>query len=197
MNADDRLTSRLLAGRDRLSRTEKDAVLDGVLAAPRPRARWPWLVLPALAAAVALVVIGPWRTSQPEFATRGGTRPVAALHVSCAAACTHGAKLLFDLHGTTTYRYFAAFTKRGDGKVLWYFPTTDVAPSVDLAGLPASGVLDRGIVLGDDHPAGAYRIFGVFSRAPLTRAAIRAAFDPARLTAGADTEVVAADVEIR
>ncbi|MEO6775038.1 MAG: hypothetical protein ABI467_18880 [Kofleriaceae bacterium] len=201
MNADDRLLARLLAGRDRLSRSEKDALLDGTLAAvaPRSRIRWPWLALPALAAAVALVMIAPWRVSAPssDFTARGGAAPVAVLHVTCAAGCTHGDKLVFDLHGTSAYRYFAAFAKRGDGTVLWYFPAADDATSVDLTTLPPSGVLDRGIVLGAEHPPGTYRIYGVFSHVPLARAAIRAAFDATRLTAGAGTQVVTTDVEVR
>ena len=200
MKADDRLVTRLLAGDDRLSRIEKDAVLDGVLAtvAPQRRTRWPWLALPAVVAAVAIVVIAPWRSApREEFAARGGSASVAAMHVTCAAGCTHGAKLVFDLHGTSSYHYFAAFAKRSDGTVLWYFPTTDAATSADLATLPTSGVLDRGIVLGEDHPAGTYRVYGVFSREPLTRAAIRGAFDATRLTAGTGTEVVTGDVEVR
>jgi hypothetical protein len=198
VNADDRLVSRLLAGDDRLSRIEKDAVLDGVLAtvAPPRRTRWPWLALPVVAA-VALFVIAPWRSSEPEFAARGGSSPMASLHVTCTAGCTRGAKLLFDLHGTSSYRYFAAFAKRGDGTVLWYFPTSDTSTSADLATLPTSGVLDRGIVLGEDHPAGSYRVYGVFSREPLARATIRDAFDATRLTAGVGTEVVTSDVEVR
>ena len=108
--------------------------------------------------------------------------------------CTHGAKLVFDLHGTTGYRYFAAFAKRSDGMVLWYFPTSDAESSV---ALPTSGILDQGIILGDDHPAGMYRVYGVFSRAPFTRAAIRDAFDPTGLTAGPNTKIVVADVVVR
>ncbi|MEO8553289.1 MAG: hypothetical protein ABI678_25120, partial [Kofleriaceae bacterium] len=91
MKADDRLVARLLAGDDRLSRVEKDAVLDGVLGAvPRPHARWPWLVLPALAAAVALIVIAPWKPRAPadDFTARGGGQPMAALHLTCAGGCT-------------------------------------------------------------------------------------------------------------
>jgi hypothetical protein len=200
VNGDDRLISRLLAGRDRVSRVEKDAILDGVLgAAPVPRARWPWLVLPALAAAAALFVIAPWHASAPSsgFTARGGSQPVATFNATCAGGCTQGAKLVFDLHGATGYRYFAAFAQRGDGKALWYFPTADNAIGVDLATLPATGVLDRTVVLGAEHPAGRYRIYGVFSHEPLTRAAIRDAFEPAALTAGEGTEVVTTDVEVR
>ena len=188
----DRLTSRLLAGRDRLSRVEKDQILAGVLPAQASRARWFWLAVPALAAIV-LVVIAPWKTAD-EFTARGGTQPIATLHVSCATGCAQGSKLLFDLHGTTSYRYFAAFARRADGTVLWYFPSTDTATSEPIS---TTGVLDRGIVLGAEHPAGAYRIYGVFSSTPLTRGAIRDAFDPAKLTAGSGTTVVPSDIEVR
>lgn len=194
MNADDRLTSRLLTGRDALSRSEKDAILDGlVVAAPRARHRWVWLALPAVAA-VALFVIAPWHASpSSEFGARGGSRPFAALAVTCAGGCTRGGKLLFDVHGTTKYLYFAAFAKRGEGPALWYFPTSDDATSIAIA---EAGVLDRGVVLGPEHTAGTYRIYGVFSTTPLTRAAIRTTFDPVKLTAG-DAAVVTSDLEIQ
>src|SRR5512144_887074 len=117
---------RLLAGRDQLSRIEKDAILDHVAGGATPRrARWWFAAVPALAAAIVLVVVAPWRSQAPsdDVAARGGSRPIAALRVACPTACRPGSKLLFDVHGTTSYRYFAAFAKRGDGTVLWYFPT--------------------------------------------------------------------------
>ena len=199
MDSDDRLTSRLLGGRDQLSRTEKDAILDGVLAdaAPTRRARWGWLVLPALALAGFLLV--PWRSSVPntDFAARGGGQPAAVMQVSCASGCTQGAKLVFDVHGTVGFTYFAAFAKAGDGQALWYFPTDDTATGVALASAPANGILDRSVVLGPEHAAGTYRVYGVFSKAPLTRAEIRDAFDPTKLTAGEGTKVVTTDLVVR
>ena len=186
MNDDDRLVSRLLAGRDALSRVEKDELLDRVIAPPPRRTRWAWLALPALAAAaVAVLVVRP--SHESDFGARGGSGSFAALHVRCSPACTPGGRLVLDAHGTTGYRYVAAFAKRSDGTVLWYFPATDDATSVEV---PASGVLDRSIVLGPEHVAGRYQIYGVFSNAPLARAEIRDAFDPARMTAGAATAVV-------
>ncbi|MEP6860212.1 MAG: hypothetical protein ABJE66_06305 [Deltaproteobacteria bacterium] len=202
MNGDDRtgrLISRLLSGRDQLSRGEKDAILDGVLAdaAPTRRAKWGWLVLPALALAGFLLV--PWRSSVPrtDFAARGGGQPAAVMHVSCAGGCTEGSKLVFDVHGTTGYRYFAAFAQRGDGVALWYFPTADTATGIDLARLPATGIVDRSVVLGTEHPAGTYHVYGVFSREPLARSAIRDAFDPTHLTAGEGTKVVSTQLVVR
>jgi hypothetical protein len=192
VNDDDRLASRLLAGRDALSRVEKDDLLDRVLPSPAPRARWAWLALPALAAAaVAVLVLRPAHES--ELAARGGSGTFAAVHVTCSPACTAGGKLVFDLHGTSGYRYFAAFAKRADGTVLWYFPASDDATSAEVT----AGVLDRSIVLGPEHPAGTYTIYGVFSNAPLPRAAIRDAFDPVHMTAGSGTAVVSEEIVVR
>ena len=195
MNGDDRLVSRLLAGRDEMSRVEKDAVLERVLAERPRRTRWTWLAVPAFAAVAAAVlfVMMPSHSYDDELAARGGSAVFAALHVTCSPACAPGGKLVLDLHGTTGYRYFAAFAKRADGTVLWYFPASDDATSVEAT----SGVLDRTIVLGPEHPAGTYQIYGVFSNAPLGRAAIRDAFDPARMTAGAGTAVVSQELVVR
>jgi hypothetical protein len=185
----DRLIPRLLARRDRLGRVEKDAIFEAVLAGSAPpKRRWTWLavIAPALAAAGLVIALAPWRSSHDEFASRGSARPVAMLHARCATACTTGAKLLFDTYGTTSYRYVAVFAKRGDGTVVWLVP--------DSVELTATGVLDRGVVIDD---AGTYRVYGVFSNAPLAKAAIRDAFDETALTAGPATAVVTSDVEVR
>jgi len=192
---------RLLAGRDRLSRPEKEEILEAVLAgvAPARSTRWWWLTAPAVvaAAAVTLLVAAPWRESGPrdELAARGGGTPSAALKLHCAEACTTGAKLLFDLDGTSGYRYFAAFARRGDGVVLWYFPDTPEGTSVDLDAAKTSGVLDRSIVLGGEHTPGRYQIYGVFSQAPLTRAQLHEAFTGD--SAGPGTAVVAQELDVR
>ena len=193
------IVPRLLAGRDRLSRIEKDAIFEQVMAtlpAPR-RSRW-WLTVAVPALAVIALVA--WRVRATpevvsEFASRGGTGPVATMHVTCGA-CTSRDKLVFDVHGTTGYRYFAAFAQRADGTVLWYFPATADATSLDLATQPASGILGVAITLGADHPPGAYRVFGVFSHAPLARDALRDRFDPAALSAGPNTRVIATEVVV-
>jgi hypothetical protein len=191
----DRLIPRLLARRDRLGRIEKDAILEAVLAGvtPRRRARW-WLALaaPVVAAAIVLVVLWP---RHDDFTARGGTRAVATFKATCAGACTRGAKLVFDVYGTTSYRYFAAFAKRADGTVLWYFPAADGAS--EAIADSTHGVLEQGIVLGDEHPAGRYRVYGVFSTTPLTRSQIRERFDEATRTAGPGTEIAIVDLEVR
>lgn len=200
----DRLIPRLLARRDRLGRVEKAAILDSVLAgvAPRRRARW-WIAIatPALVTAISVFLIAPWRSQAPrsEFGSRGGTRAVASLHTVCAGAgaCARGHKLLFDLQGTMGYRYFAAFSKRADGTVLWYFPALPEGVGIDLAIQTQDGVLDRGIILGEEHATGTYRVYGVFSRTPLTRQTIRDGFDEAHHAVGPETDVITTELVVR
>lgn len=196
--SDKHLIPRLLSGRDQLSIVEKEQILDtvlgGVARESGGRARWWWLGLPALAMTLAIVIIAPWRstsTTTSEFSARGGDQLFAAF-----APVQSNGKLLFDVHGTTGYRYFAAFSRRTDGTILWYFPTPS-GTSLDLATQPATGVLDQGIVLGDEHQPGTYRVYGVFSREPLTRDAIKAQFDDTALSAGPNTKVIATELVVR
>ena len=198
----DPVIPRLLAGHDRLSRVEKDDILDAVLAGvspPQRRVRWWMALVPAAMAMVAILAIAPWRSSAPtsELAARGGSEPFAVFQPTCTDGCEAGHKILFDLHGTSGYRYFAAFSKRPDGTVLWYFPDAGRSSSIDLVMQPESGVLDRSILLGADHPPGTYRLHGVFSREPLTREMIRAGFDETTLSAGPDTKVVVSELVVR
>lgn len=193
--------SRLLSGRPRLGRLEKEQILDTVLAevAPRRQARWWLAVVPAVAAIVVVVlVLGPWRPrAADELAPRGGAHMLGAFKPACTRGCTAGEKLLFDLHGTTGFRYFAAFGQRADGTVLWYFPSDDSGVSIDLAQQPPGGVLDRGIAIGSEHPPGTYRVFGVFSSEPLSRAQLRERFDAARMTAGPGASVIEQELVVR
>jgi hypothetical protein len=193
--------SRLLSGRNRLSRLEKEQILDNVLAevAPRRRSRLWFAAMPAVAAAVVLLlVLAPWRSrEQGDFTTRGAGHSFGAFKPACAHGCSAGDKILFDLHGTTGYRYFAAFSQRADGTVLWYFPSSDDATSLDLSRQLGSGVLDHGIVIGSEHSAGSYRVFGVFSNEPLSRAQIRDRFDAERVTAGPGTSMIEQELVVR
>ncbi len=166
--------SRLLAGRSGLSRPEKEEILERVLVQVAPRARWPRRVaigaLAVAAAAAGVLVLGPG-APRDEFTARGGELP-PGFEVSCVPApCASGSKLVFDVTSTGGAAYFAAFA-RHDDTLIWYFPSTPEARSRPLP--PGGGVLDTGIVLGREHAPGSYRIEGVFSPAPLDRAAIRA-----------------------
>ena len=170
--ANEHQIGRLLAGKNRLGRLEKEAVLDAVLAHGKPshKRRWLALAVPALAAAALVLWLVP-RGRDDGFSTRGGGGPIAAFAPTCSGACARGGKLLFDLHGTTGYRYFAAFAKAPDDSVIWYVDGKELAHALD------RGVLGDAIELGADHPPGRYRVFGVFSDRALSRDAIRELFD--------------------
>ena len=192
--------SRLLAGRNRLGRLEKEQILERVLAETRPRrrSRWWFAAMPAIAAVVAIVlVLVPWRREgDDEFTARGAGSALGVFEPTCPRGCRPGEKILFDFSGTSGYRYFAAFSQRADGTVLWYFPSSEGDRSIDLA-QHAAGVLEHGIVIGAEHAAGTYRVFGVFSHEPLSRAQIRERFDPAGVTAGPGTSVIEQELVVR
>ena len=166
--------TRLLAGRSGLSRPEKEAILERVLAdvAPRARSRGRLAIgALGLAAAAAGVLVLRLGAPRDELTARGGDLP-PSFEVSCVPApCASGGKLVFDVASTGGAAYFAAFARRDD-TLIWYFPSTPEARSRPLP--PGGGVLDTGIVLGSEHVPGSYRIEGVFSATPLDRAAIRA-----------------------
>lgn len=172
--------SRLLAGRRGLSRPEKEAILEQVLARVAPRTRWRHRlalgVLAAAGVAMAVFVLRPAELPAPpdELTARGGALP-AGFDVTCVPApCAAGSKLVFDITATGGAAYFAAFARQGD-RLIWYFPGTPEGRSRPLP--RDGGVLDTGIVLGSEHAPGSYTIEGVFSPAPLDRAAIRAVIE--------------------
>lgn len=205
------LIRRLLAGRNRLSRAEKDEifarVVDGVAPPERRRRRWWAGAGVAVAAAAAALLVLPGRGGEGEpggaassFAARGGGDTSAAFELSCptaAAGCRAGATLVFDLSPASGYRYFAAFARRGDDAVIWYVPGDSGDASADLRTRLEAGVLDRGVVLGAEHPPGRYTVFGIFSQQPLTRAAIRGHFDPDAASLGPDTAVVRKELVVQ
>jgi hypothetical protein len=173
---------RLLSGKNRLSAAEKADILTGVLArveepTPIPRRRVLLFSLGGAAAALALVLIVVIRPRSDEFASRGGGEPTASFEARCAGAdgvrtCRAGDKLLFEVTGGSGAEYFAAFARRRDGAVIWYFPAEgQVSPA--LAERAPRGVLDSGILLGPEHPPGRYTVVGLFSPRPLSRDEVR------------------------
>jgi hypothetical protein len=168
--------SRLLAGRRGLSRPEKEAILGRVLAQVAPRRRWPGrLAIGALALAGAAGVVTLMPGAPRDELTARGAKLPPGFDVTCVPApCAAGSKLVFDITSTGGAAYFAAFARSAD-RVIWYFPSTAGGRSRPLP--QGGGVLDTGITLGAEHAPGTYMIEGVFSPAPLDRAAIRAAVD--------------------
>jgi len=199
------LVARLLSGRNRLSRREKDVLFERVVAelAPRRRFRRPAALL-ALAGAAAAILALPWvigdhgdRSVDEPFAARGAAP--ADLGLVCAGPdgrCHPGQKLMFDLQGGA-YRYFAAFARRDDGTIVWYFPDSPTGHSLELAGRLSHGVLDRGVALDERHGAGHYQVFGIYSAVPLTRDEIKARFRPGAADLGPDSSVVTRELAVQ
>jgi hypothetical protein len=203
------LIPRLLSGRNRLSRVEKDQILENVLdeVAPQPKRLskvWTAVPLVAAAAVIALVPLALWHTGHEDdaFSSRGQSVSVAALSLSCGgvkdAVCSQGDKLLFDLSQSTGYRYFGAFARSEDGTIIWYFPESPEGTSLDLTQRLVDGVLDRGAVLDEHHRPGRYEVYGVFSNEPLTRQSLRSQFDENATNHGGDAAaVVVREITVR
>ena len=184
----DKTILRLLSGTDRLSGAEKEVILAGVLAAVERRPRRRRLVALGAAGAVAaaavvlLLVLRPPDRAAGSFTPRGAgdaNEAAASFEARCAGAagpgrCRPGDKLLFEVSAAGSARFFAAFARRGDGTVIWYFPPPG-GQSLALGERAPRGVLDAGILLGPEHPPGRYRIVGVFSPRPLSRDQVREA----------------------
>ncbi|HSR96901.1 MAG TPA: hypothetical protein VLM79_07625 [Kofleriaceae bacterium] len=176
------LIARLLSRRRELSRIEKEQIFARVVAEVAPsrwRSRTAWLTASLGVAVAAGVLLMAWPSrpaSDDAFTARGGNvQPAFRIHCIIAAQeapCRSGAKLVFEVWpGAATY--FAAFARRDDGAVIWYFPDQPTGVSKDLRSL-VHGILDTGIIVGPEHQPGSYEITGVFSPQPIDRAAIRA-----------------------
>jgi hypothetical protein len=174
--------ARLLAGKNELSRVEKDAILSEVLAQTAPaRSSRRWAAGLALAAAATALLLLPWvlrsdPSGEASFTGRGASPPIAAFSLGCRQACQNGDTLVFDLEPSSGYRYFSAFARHTDGTVIWYFPEAESAESLDLVARSQKGLLDKGVALGNEHRAGRYAVYGIFSNVPLTRTDIRERF---------------------
>ena len=172
---------RLLAGRDRLTADEKRAIFASVAADPAVRPRrvsfglWAGIGAAVAAASVVLMVALP--RGDGELTPRGGAHPSFTL--SCAPApCAAGATLLFELEPAADQRYFAAFGRTTDGKVIWYFPENETGVGLRTDAM-VDGIANRGVSIGQEHGTGRVAVTGVFSRAGMTRAEVRALIESA------------------
>jgi len=189
----DRLqAARLLSGRAGLCFDEKEEILRNVLRRTGRERHAPgrrmWMVgLAGAAAAVVLLVAAGlvWvlpKTDPDELSARGISGSPYGFELACtvggsAEACRPGGKLIFRLEVPPGRPYFSSFSIRPDGTVVWYFPGSGAASSIDTAGRLSTGVLDLGIELDEEQPPGDYRVFGLFSKMPLLRDQIRSVFN--------------------
>jgi len=203
------LATRLLSRRNRLTRGEKDEIFARVLAetAPRRRVRWPSLAFALVAATAAFVVVprllgapgpGERRAEAPGFTARGDGATAFGLVCSgqASATCPLGQTLMFDLQGAP-HRYFAAFARRDDGAVIWYFPDAATGRSLDLSERLSHGLLDQGIELDAAHGAGHYRVYAIYSAAPLSRDDIKSRFQPGARDLGVETAIATRELVVQ
>lgn len=193
MPTDPFFESRLLSGRDHLSVLEKDEVLDRVLAATPASApkRLPWWLfggVTAAATALIIFVFSPaWfspagKQRQQDFSSRGGVQQRLGFGISCvdeggAERCRSGSSLLFRTWAPKARPYFACFARGDDGTVVWYAPSGDRKQSLDTRLAGFGGVLGQGVLIGDEHRAGQYTVYGLFSETPLSKSEVRAQLD--------------------
>jgi hypothetical protein len=179
---EDEVLSRLIAGRNAPSVLAKEQLFERIYAQvqakPERRAWGALFGAFAGAAAVAAVALLLVRSGQPEFQARGSHVAAAGgpeLVVSCpgASGCRVGSKLSFAVRfaepaTTANAGYFAAFARRFDGTIIWYFPEP-VGSSIAVPQTSEPELLDRAVLLGTEHVPGHYEVYGVFSRQALTR----------------------------
>ena len=212
--------SRLLSGTPQLTVQEKEAVLEQVLrhtknenaAASRSRfglSSVRFRVAAAVLSVLSAVPVLYWAIgsgepgsegsgapgTESEFFTRGAEAS-AYFSVKCPASekssvCRRGDTLTFQVAPSAENRYFAAFARHlGDDLVIWYFPEAGRASTRPSADGARKGLLAKGIQIGEDHPGGAYEIYGVFSNRPMTRDNIKTLFgDHFELKPAADAVV--------
>jgi len=180
---DDETVARLLSGRDLPSVLEKERLFERIHAhvAAQPTAtrstwqRWVW----ACAGAAALLAAALFRPIATEFAARGSALPnTPSFRPLCVgeaiSRCKPGSALAFEVSSGSATPYFAAFARRADGTVVWYFPAAN-GVSVPLVATGGSALLDHGVQIGAEQPPGHYEIYGIFSALPLSRAELRTA----------------------
>lgn len=145
-----------------------------------------WLGPPlglAAASLLGFLLLRPAPPQPGELTARGGSelsRQLPDFAPRCIdaqgpTACRPGRRLLFVLRRDETHPYFAAYAEHPDGTRLWYLPDSASGQSVDLRSAATQDVLSTTIVLGSEHRPGRYRIHGVFSQTPLSRAEVQAA----------------------
>ncbi len=191
MRADqERKLDRLMAGSPDLSVQEKEAMLGALLTDSNQPAgsasRWVWarwsMATAAAVAVVLLVVLLPSEAPRVDgFTTRGGSQG-PAFTLTCKAPpqgggpglrCARDSLLAFRLAPQPDATHFSAAGLGPDAKLRYYFPSRTTG-SLPLQGEPLGA---RGVVLGADHPAGAYRVFGCYTEGPIEPDRIRAAIE--------------------
>jgi hypothetical protein len=186
VNKDRYAPARLLSGRKDLSVLEKEDILEDVLeqtTGQRTSRGWysPRVLAWAAAAVIALALVPVLihgLSTPDEFRSRGSASESGEFRVTCLGekgACRPGDKLFFQVRPPAQKPYLSAFAERIiDGTIIWYIPGSGAQKSISVPEHSQDGVLTTGIELGDEHPPGRYKVYGLFSSRPLGKEEIRA-----------------------
>jgi hypothetical protein len=133
MKRADPFIDRLLAQRDGLAVTEKEALFERIeveLQVSRSRRvpRWAWLA--AAAAGLVLPMAYLSRTSSDLIARGGGAAVSVEIHcvpAASAGTCATGSKLIFRVLNTQGLKSIGALALNSLGTAVWYFPPSRAA----------------------------------------------------------------------
>lgn len=164
---------RLLA-KGRLSRPEKERILQEVLSSAAPARsvkRRPWMFAGAFGFAVALVaavVVWPKAPAPSEFRSKSAGALGPSVRAGCPSGCSRGAKLLFETERLDAPLHLAAFSIAPDGARIWYFPAAgQLAPKVEPG--RARAVFPKAARIGPEHKPGVYTVHLMLLSKPLTQ----------------------------
>ncbi len=188
--------NRMLSGNEGLSVQEKERMFETILSRsgdvaklkPLPRLKGRlWIpalgaVAAAVLAAVLLLPADPQGTLETDaFTARGGDNGfTGAFQVKCMTGgqerkgpCRLGDTLVFRIDPPDGASFFSTAALGSRGKLIWYL-SLDGKVSRPVEG---GGILDEGIVIGSDHVADNYRVFGIFSEDRLDKRLVRTAIE--------------------
>jgi hypothetical protein len=162
-----------LLGRGRLSRPQKEAILDEAL--PRSSRRWSrvgWRLFAPVAAVGLVALIGLRRGGERWRAKGGGADADAPMvSASCGGACARGGTLMFRVGHLRESAWLAVFAIAPSGERIWYFPT-EAGELPELRAHEEPELVPRGVRLGAEHAPGRYRVETLLLRQRLARDAI-------------------------
>lgn len=183
MKTDKYLAARLLAGKNKLSSVEKDAILHQVLKAQprsRPRPVWGWMLASGASLALVLLLVTQFlpKNEPAQFASKGAGLSHRGFSINCLNTngediCQNGSKLIFRSWAPAKKPFFTAFARASDARIIWYFPSSSQPTSLNLSNTKAGAILEQAVRLGPEHKPGTYTIYGLFSKQALDKTAVR------------------------
>ncbi len=172
MNEEER-AARLLRGQNTPSVIERERMSKEILErvgagrTKRPRFRF-GLAAAAAAGAVAILLVALPGELTPRSAGDG-----AALDALCQPGphCRQGSRMLLRVSNHDQEQgYMAAFARRSDGTVIWYFPEDESSHALPFRN---GEWMKRAVVLGPEHVPGDYEIHAVLSATPIDQGKVR------------------------